>query len=106
MNRKNVPVECWDFVSRSENPGDLTTRPKTLLANLCDEKRFHGSSFWQLPESGWPNLDKTVQSSKDILYSEKRNDISILLNSVLLEEGIGNVMTIEKLRYLRLHRNY
>ena len=106
MIRKNVPVECWDFVSGSENPGDLTTGTRTLLASLCDEKRFHGPWFLQLLKSGWPNLDKTVQSSKDILFSEKRNDISILLNSASLEEGIGNVITIEKLRYLHLHRNY
>lgn len=52
MIRKNVPVECWDFISGSENPGDLITGTRTLLASLCDEKRFHGPSFLQLLKSG------------------------------------------------------
>ena len=54
MIRENVPVECWKFVSGTDNPSDLATRTNTSLTNLCREKWFHGPSFSQLPESEWP----------------------------------------------------
>ena len=95
MIRENVPVECWNFVSGSDNPADLATRTNTSLANFCGEKWFHGSLFLQLPESEWPTLGETVENSRDIAFSEEGGDINVLLNSVSLEEGIGKVITTE-----------
>ena len=45
MVRENVPVECWNFAPRSDNPADLGTRTNTSLASLCREKWFYVLSF-------------------------------------------------------------
>ena len=101
MIRENMQVECWNFVSGSDNPADLATRTNTSLANLCGEKWFHGPSFLQLPESEWATFSKTVESSRDIAFSEEGGDINVLLNSVSLERGIKKVITIEKFSCLK-----
>ena len=93
MIRENVPVECWKFVSGGDNSSDLATRTNTSLPNLCGEKWFHGTSFLQLRESEI-TLDKIVENSRDIAFSEEGGGI-VLLNSVSFEEGIGKVITIK-----------
>ena len=101
MIRENATAECWNIVSGGDNPADLGTRTNTALANICGEKRFHGPSFLQLPESEWPTLDKSVESSRSVAFSEEGDDTNVLLNSLSLEEGIGKVITIEKFSCLK-----
>ena len=139
MIKENVEVDCWNFVSGSDNSADLATRITTSLADIYGEKWFHGPSLLQLRESEWSTLgaihkvrtfksakyltpppplpytrfnkrvtytktinvnfwlnplfplDKTVESRRNIVFSDDGCDINILLNSVSLEEGIGKV---------------